>query len=136
MEHIEQSASTPNAATKLALERTFLSYERTMLSWVRTATSLITFGFSIEQFFRIARQGVTAHQGLIGPHEFGLTTIIIGLLALVLATWNHRSAIQALKTRYRSTEQYPDIPRSRATMLAALIAVLGLLALFSVILRE
>jgi hypothetical protein len=28
-----------------------------MLAWVRTATTLITFGFSIQQFFRIARQG-------------------------------------------------------------------------------
>src|SRR5271165_5355428 len=127
MDHTEQSPSTPGAQTKLALERTFLSYERTMLSWIRTATALITFGFSIQQFFRIARQGVTEHKGIIGPHEFGLTMIITGLLALVLATWNHRSAIQGLKTRYRMTEQYPDIPRSRATVLAALIAILGLL---------
>jgi len=136
MDHTEQSPSTPGAQTKLALERTFLSYERTMLSWIRTATALITFGFSIHQFFRIARQGITEHKGLIGPHEFGLTMILIGLLALALAAWDHWSAIQGLKRRYPVTEQYPDIPRSRATVLAALIAMLGLLALFSMIFPE
>jgi hypothetical protein len=62
--------------------------------------------------------------------------IIIGMLALVLAAWNHRSAIQRLKTRYPVTEQFPDIPRSRATVLAALIAILGLLALLSMIFRD
>ena len=56
-----------------------------MLAWVRTATTLITFGFSIQQFFRIARQVAAASKGLIGPDVFGLTMIIIGLLALLLA---------------------------------------------------
>jgi hypothetical protein len=38
--------------------------------------------------------------------------------------------------QYPVTEGYQSIPRSRATMLAALIAVLGLLALVSILLRK
>ena len=48
----EQSPGKADAASKLALDRTRLSYERTMLSWIRTAIALITFGFSVHQFFR------------------------------------------------------------------------------------
>ena len=56
-----------------------------MLSWVRTATALITFGFSIQQFFRIARAGTPDGKGLVGPHTFGLAMIVMGLLTLLLA---------------------------------------------------
>jgi hypothetical protein len=35
-------------------------------AWVRTGTSLITFGFSIEQFFRMAKVGVEESKDLIG----------------------------------------------------------------------
>lgn len=125
----------PDASTKLSLERTVLSYERTMLSWVTTATSLITFGFSIRQFFRIARQGVAGGNGFIGPHTFGTVMIIVGLLALLLATLQHRRNIQVLKSRYPVSSEYPEIPHSQATLLAALIAILGLLAMSDMFFR-
>ena len=134
--HAERRATGPDASTKLAVERTYLAYDRTMLAWVRTATALITFGFSIAQFFRIARQGEPESKHLIGPQEFGLTMIIIGLLALLLATLDHRWAIQALQARYPTSQQYPKIPRSRARVLAALIAILGILAVISMLLRR
>jgi putative membrane protein len=132
----EPTTAHPDTSTRLALERTVLAYERTMLAWVRTATSLITFGFSIQQFFRIARAGAPENGYLIGPREFGEAMIVIGLLSLLLATLEHRSAFKALKMRYPAgTDQYPDIPRSRARWLAALIAILGLLALASMWVR-
>lgn len=67
----EQKATVSDAEIKLAVDRTRLAYDRTMLSWVRTATALITFGFSIEEFFRIARKGAVERTGFIGPHELG-----------------------------------------------------------------
>jgi Domain of unknown function (DUF202) len=70
------------AAHPLAVDRTHLAYKRTMLSWVRTATALITFGFSIQQFFRITK----------GESPEKLAMIVIGLVALLLATWGHRVA--------------------------------------------
>jgi putative membrane protein len=133
-DHVEMKATGPDASSKLAIERTYLAYDRTMLAWVRTATTLITFGFSIQQFFRIARQGAAASKG--GPDVFGLTMIIIGLLALLLAVLDHRWAIQTLEAQYPITEQYPRFPRSRARLLAALIGLLGVLAVTTMLVRE
>jgi putative membrane protein len=111
-----------------------LAYERTMLSWIRTATSLITFGFSLQQFFRIARRGEIG--GLVGPHTFGTAMVVTGLLALLLATLEHRLAIQSLKLQYPVKADYPDIRRSRARILAALVALLGLLGLLSLLFHD
>ena len=104
-----------------------------MLAWVRTSTLLITFGFGIQQFFRATRG--PDYADLIGPRTFGLTMIIIGLLALLLAALQHRSAIEALKLSYPEREHYPAIRRSNAWLLGILIALLGLLALVSALFR-
>ena len=104
-----------------------------MLSWVRTATALISFGFSIQQFFHIARAGAPQRSQIVGPDEFGFAMIVTGLLALLLAALKHWSDIRMLKLQYPAQDNYPDIPRSRAAMLAALIAVLGMLALFTML---
>jgi putative membrane protein len=126
----------PDASTKLAVERTFLAYDRTMLAWIRTATTLITFGFAIQQFFRLARQGAAGGKGLLGPDLVGLTMIIIGLLSLLLAVLDHRWAIETLDAQYPTAGGYPRFPRSRARVLAALIGLVGLIAVTTMLLRE
>jgi len=130
-ESVKQGPFKADAASDLALDRTRLAYERTMLSWIRTAIALITFGFSVHQIFRLARAGAAEASGFIGPREFGMVMIVTGLLALLLAALEHRSAMRALKAQYPVAAGYPEIPRSRPAQLAALIAVLGLLALVS-----
>jgi putative membrane protein len=130
---VELDSGKVDASSKLSLQRTVLSHERTMLAWVRTSTSLITFGFGIQQFFRATRG--PDYADLIGPRTFGLTMIIIGLLALLLAAQQHRSAIEALKLSYPEREHYPAIRRSNARLLGILIALLGLLALVSALFR-
>ena len=67
-----------------------------MLSWVRTATALISFGFSIQQFFRITRAGAPERDQIVGSDEFGFA-MIVGLLALLLAALKHWSDIRMLK---------------------------------------
>jgi uncharacterized membrane protein YidH (DUF202 family) len=57
------------AADALAVDRTHL--DTSMLSWVRTATALITFGFSIQQFFRIAKGESPEKTGLSGRMNLG-----------------------------------------------------------------
>jgi putative membrane protein len=131
----EEGPTKAKATNRLALDNTRLAYERTMLAWVRTSIALITFGFSIREFFRILKKQFPESQGLIGPHEIGIIMIIIGLLTLLLATLEHRSAMEALKAQYPMTEGYPEIPPSRARKLAALIAVLGLVVLISTLLH-
>ena len=130
---IESDSGRVDASVKLSLQRTVLAHERTMLAWVRTSTSLITFGFGIQQFFRATRG--PEFSDLIGPRTFGLTMIVIGLLALLLAALQHRSAIDALKLNYPEREHYPAIRRSSAWLLGILIALLGLLAIVSALFR-
>jgi putative membrane protein len=127
---IEERHTTIDASTRLAVERTRLAYERTLMAWVRTAISLITFGFTIYKFFQLERDVGFRRHGVIGPTEFAMLMIIIGLLSLLMATVEHRRDLRALKA------QYPDIPRSLARLLAALISILGILALVAVILRR
>jgi putative membrane protein len=128
----ERSAAKPETSIDLGIDRTRLAYDRTLLAWVRTATALITFGFAIQQFFRIARFGAPENKGIIGPHGFGLSMIIIGVLALLLATLDHRWRMLALQARFPAKEPY----RSGASLLAALVALLGLLGLTSMVLRD
>jgi putative membrane protein len=120
-------------ATRLALDRTRLAFERTTMAWVRTATSLISFGFSVYKFFQLGtpRDGDTAGR-LIGPREFALMMIFIGLLSLVIGTAQHVYSMRELRKQYRGAQ----VPRSLAVLVGALMSVLGVLAFVAVILRR
>jgi putative membrane protein len=119
--------------TSLSAERTRLSYERTMMSWIRTATTLITFGFTLYKFFQIELAGKTPpprRAYAIGPTHFALAMVIIGLLALLMGTWEHRRQLKSLRA------QYPNLPHSLSMLFAACISILGLLALATIIFRQ
>ena len=101
------------------------------MAWVRTATSLISFGFTIYKFFQyLQQQNAVPREGLLGPRQYALLMISIGIVALVFATIQHRRDIKALRA------EYPEIPFSLATVLAGLMSVLGVLALVAVIFRQ
>ena len=124
-------STDPNApvvldtATRLAIQRTRVAFERTIMAAVRTATSLITFGFSAYKFFSMdVLEGRTS---LLGPKEFGLTLIALGLLSLFFAWLEYHRDIGALR------KEYPMLPRSNIGITAALVAVVGS-ALFAIIL--
>jgi putative membrane protein len=118
------------ASTRLAVDRTRLAYERTLMAWTRTATSLISFGFTIYKFFQYLHEGRPAADGAyLGPRGFALLMIAIGLCALVFATIEHRQSMQALRTEYGA------VPYSLATLVAGLIAMLGIAGMLTVLLR-
>ena len=129
-EQISQRASVLDTSTELAFQRTRNSYEQTMMSWIRTATSLITFGFSIYKFFQIEAPNHPQQNCLIGPREFALMLVSIGLISLLLATLEYRESIRALGAQYAGRR------RSLAVLVAALISILGVLALLAMIFRE
>jgi len=92
-------------ANWLALERTRIAYERTLTAWVRTGTSLITFGFAVYKFFELKIASINPREGLvktamIGPREFGLVLIGIGLLSVLMGTFEHGRALMALHKHY------------------------------------
>ena len=125
-----QSAPALDVSTRLAVERTRAAYERTMMAWIRTATSLITFGFTIYKFFQIEAPPPGRPNRLIGPRGFAIILVSIGLFSLILATLEHRQDIRTLGAQYASKR------RSLAVLVAALISLLGILALVVIAFRQ
>ena len=124
-----QGASTLSLGNRLALERTRIAYERTLMAWVRTAASMITFGFSVYKFFGFELEKSDIGAPAIGPREFGLALILIGLITLVMGRLEHRRDLRQLRN------YYPEMPMSGTRIVQALVAALGAMALIAVILR-
>jgi putative membrane protein len=125
----KRSATQSDPRVQLAFERTFLAYERTRIAWVRTALALISFGFVIAKFFQYLRerQGETAT--VLSPRAIGLLMISIGLVGLILANWQERRALKALR------ERCPELPQSISGVMAVLITCFGVLAMIGALLR-
>jgi putative membrane protein len=118
---------TIDDSTRLAADRTRVAYERTMLAWIRTATTLITFGFSISRFFDYLRPNADTTRYLIGPQQFGLILVCLGLGSLALAAFEYRQGIRELAAVYAGKRH------SVAVIVAVLVAVLGVFALLATI---
>jgi putative membrane protein len=101
------------------------------MAWVRTATGLITFGFTLYKFFFYLReQEPEKHaEQLIGPRTYGLVMMGLGVFTLAAAAWQHRQQTKRLRTQYAA-------PFSLSLVLAAFIAVLGILGFVAAALRE
>jgi putative membrane protein len=128
-------ATTPDKplpdATRLAVDRTRLAHDRTLMAWIRTAASLISFGFTIYKFFQYLRENQpAAQQSVIGPAQFALILISVGVISLVLATIDHRRAMQKLRVEYGHI-----VPPSLTTLVAGFIGLLGVLGLVSIAFR-
>jgi putative membrane protein len=124
-------ADMPDQA-RLALERTYLAHERTLMAWVRTGTALVTFGIALYKFFP-DWQGQNLEQpesSILGPRQLGISMIAIGVITLLLATWQHRQSMRRLRLHY------PDIPFSIALILAVMMSCLGALALIAPLFRQ
>lgn len=125
MESADSNATIPlDTTTRLAIERTRVAYERTVMAAIRTATSLITFGFSAYKFFQMdlfdgRSSRPETNPTLLGPKEFGLTLIALGLLSLMLAWIEYHRDIKTLR------REYPMMPRSNIGIIACLVALVG-----------
>ena len=119
-------------ATRLSVDRTRLSHDRTLMSWVRTSLSLISFGFTIYKFFEYLKDAgqAPAHLGTIAPRGLAMIMIGIGIGSLVLATYGHRADVRRLRAEYGAL-----VPNSLATVIASLVAGLGLFLFLAVVFR-
>ena len=128
-----QPSATNDASisTRLALQRTHQANERTLMAWIRTATSLIAFGFTIYKFFQFQiEKGVAPSGRLLGPREYGMLMISIGIIALILATMQH-----AIDTS-RMKKEYGKSAFSVSLVVAILSSALGAFALVAAIFRQ
>ena len=112
-----------DVSTRLAVQRTRLASERTLMAWIRTSTSLIAFGFTIFTFFQYLAESESLARPVVSPWVVGMVLIVIGLIALVLAWFQHRREIRELAAEAGA------VPFSLAGLISALIAMLGFLAL-------
>ena len=120
-----------NTSTDLAVDRTRLAHDRTQMAWVRTAASLISFGFTIYNFFQYLRdKGEAAEGRLFGPRVFAMMLIGIGLISLLLATIQNRREMKTMR------KHYANVPFSLATLVGALVGILGLVTFVAVALRQ
>ena len=118
-------------STDLAVDRTRLAHERTLMAWVRTSASLISFGFTIYKFFQYMRdEGRPVEDRIFGPPQFAMFLIAIGLISLVLATLQHRHEMKVMRVHYA------HVPYSLATVVAGLVAILGVITLTAVIFKQ
>ena len=123
------AAVSLDTGTRLAYERTYLAHERTQMAWIRTALALISFGFTIAKVFELLREKAPAASPRLEPRTVGILMIGIGLVALVLSTIQHMQAVRRMQAAC------PDLPRSLSWVTASLIALLGLAALTSALIR-
>ena len=119
--------------TRLAVKRSFLAAERTLMAWVRTSLSMISFGFTMVKFFEYLEAERNLTVGWFGRSwaraTLGLTLITIGTGALVVAVVQHWHAHEELR------EEGLSAGWSLALTVAALVAVLGVFAFGSLVLR-
>ena len=128
----KQIASQKIDSNQLALDRTHLAHERTLMAWIRTSASLISFGFTIYKFFQYLHESGThppIHR-VFGPRQFAMFLISIALVSLLFASLQHWQYMKNFRKQYVKREF------SMATMVAALISILGVASLIAVIFRQ
>lgn len=90
---------------------------------------MISFGFGIYKFFDYFQKDQPIHQGFVTPRRFAIILMGVGLFVLAGAAVQNWSDLRRLR-------KSGHVPMSLAGMVATLMAILGLLALVTAVLRE
>jgi len=116
--------------TRLAIIRTQLGAERTLMAWIRTAFSMISFGFTIGKFLGYLHDKET---GSAMPENGGWLPrllVLLGLDSLLVGVIEYRRYRKLLGLKLG--EHYTA---SGVGVIALLVALLGLLAFLSLMVR-
>jgi putative membrane protein len=111
---------THDTSSVLAIERTRAAYDRTLMAWMRTATSMISFGFTIYKFLQIEMDRSPHQIRLVGPREFALTMVGLGILSMLLGTFEHWQNLRSLRA------MGPKAKWSKTGLIAGLVSLLGI----------
>jgi putative membrane protein len=117
-----------DVGTGLAIQRTQLACERTLMAWIRTAFSMISFGFTIAKFVEYLEKqpGAPARDGHLLPKML----VALGLVSLCIGVWEFRHSMLKLGTQSGVSFRVAPVG-----VIAALVAVIGLLAFASLFIR-
>ena len=119
-----------NLTNELAKERNRAGADRTLMAWIRTSLSLITFGFGIDKIIAAINRSKLGNGPSTNLSVSIIATgfIVIGMLSLVAALWEHRQVLHRLA---QGDFVYVE-RRSIAGVTAFLIILLGAFALGAV----
>jgi uncharacterized membrane protein YidH (DUF202 family) len=119
----------PPDRTSLATQRTQLALDRTTLAWVRTTLTMATFGFGMVGFFRSLREKAPTPEAAQLHHNairFGMSLVVLGIVASVLAGISHWLALRRIRlNKAPVVSQWP-----LSITVAMLLALLGLAAIW------
>jgi len=121
----------------MSFQRTRLSADRTLMSVIRTSLSLISFGFTIYQFFERMAQSNTISAGTGQARRFGLSLVVLGLVMLLVGIGYDiafMSGLRSLRTQMAAEELIhaeSQFPRSYTLIVAFLLLAIGILAVMS-----
>jgi putative membrane protein len=116
--------------TRLAIQRTQLACERTLMAWIRTAFSMISFGFTIGKFLEYLVKQPDVRAGVGQGHLLPKMLVFLGLVSLFIGVWEFRHSM--LKLGVQAGVAFRTAP---VGIIAALVALIGLLALASLFIR-
>ncbi len=119
-----------DTSTVLALERTRAAYDRTLMAWMRTSTSMISFGFTLYKFLQIEMDRASHPVRLLGPREFALTMVVLGILSMLFGTVEHWENLRSLRAQGARARW------SKSGLIAGLVSLLGLAALVLILFRQ
>ncbi len=123
------AAEIVGALSALALVRTAFSSQRSLMSWMRTSVSLYTFGFSIAKFTDYLEQQAEDVELAAGNRELALVLMIMGILSIVLAVFEHSRRIRRMKQL-----GLPDVSRPYLPIVAAAaLLVIGIATLVGIV---
>lgn len=109
--------------------RVFFAAERTLLAWLRTGLTIMALGFVVARFGLFLQLVALQPQAAAGHRYSGLSAtlgvlfVVVGALATLVATVQHRRFVATLPQR----DLPPSYSRSFAVALSATVGVLGLL---------
>jgi putative membrane protein len=101
--------------------------ERTLMSWDRTSLSLISFGFTISQFFEKFQE---ATLGPNAPHpqaprNLGLALILVGTLGTLIMVWQYLVAVRYLnRPEFKAIGAREGLPHMGLTLIVAIFSAL------------
>jgi len=130
-EHNETVETPKDLRLPAALVRTALSSEQTLMSWIRTSLSLLTFGFSITQFFYYLEDQKEGIQISAGPRRMGFALVCVGIIVLLAAMVEHVLRLRKMKKEGLPADASSFLPFGSAVALL----VIGIAALVSIIMN-
>ena len=136
--HVNDAAvELSSRRTGMSFQRTRMSTDRTLMSVMRTSISLISFGFTIGQFFEHLRTSKIIAEGSHAPRNFGVVLVGLGIGMLVLGIIYHLHYMRTLRAEREAMARAGLIhgetpyPVSMTLLVATVMLLLGVLAIIS-----